>query len=138
MEQPVFRQKSMEQITSPEQLSDYLHVSTPSVWVALAAVIILLVCLFVWSSQSAVESFAAGTAVAKDGVLSVSFNDQEKACHIKAGMEVKVGALKTTILSVGADEDGDLLAVAQLPIPDGTYDARVGYDRIQIINLLFN
>ena len=49
-----------------------------------------------------------------------------------------MGALKTTILSVGTDEDGDLLAVAQLPIPDGTYDARVGYDRIQIINLLFN
>ncbi len=138
MEQPVFRQKSMEQISAPEQLNDYLHVTTPTVWVALAAVILLLTCLFIWSSQAAVESFAAGTAVAKNGVLTVSFDDQEKAVHIKDGMEVKVGALKTTILSVGTDEDGNRLAVAELPLPDGTYDARVGYDNMQIIDLLFN
>ena len=39
----IFRQKSLDQISSPEQLHDYLHVTNPTVWLALAAVILLLV-----------------------------------------------------------------------------------------------
>ena len=42
MSQPIFRQKSMEKISSPEQMNDYIRVSNPSVWMILAAVIVLL------------------------------------------------------------------------------------------------
>ena len=38
-EQPIFREKSLKRITSPEELSDYLRVTSPSVWLVLAAVI---------------------------------------------------------------------------------------------------
>ena len=43
MDHSVFRQKSMERITSPEQMNDYIRVSNPSVWMLLAAVIVLLI-----------------------------------------------------------------------------------------------
>ena len=138
MEQPLFREKSMERISSPEQLNDYLRVTSPAVWAVLAAVILLLVCLFAWSAVTAVESFAAGSAEARDGVLTITFDDPSKAEHVRAGMEVKVGALTTPILSVGEDEDGALFAVAELNLPDGKYQAKVGYDRMQIIDLLMN
>lgn len=138
MDNPVFREKSMERISSPEQLNDYLRVTSPAVWAALAAVILLLVCLFAWSAVTAVESFAAGTAEARDGVLTITFDDPSKAGHVKAGMEVKVGALTTDIVSVGEDEDGALFAVAELGLPDGSYQAKVGYDKMQIIGLLMN
>ena len=48
MGNPVFRQKSIEKISSPEQMNDYIRVSNPSVWIILAAVIVLLAGVFVW------------------------------------------------------------------------------------------
>ena len=48
MSKQLFRQKSMERITSPEQMDDYIRVSNPSVWMILAAVIVLLVGVCVW------------------------------------------------------------------------------------------
>ena len=42
MDQTIFRKKSLERISSPEALSDYLHVTSPSVWLILTAVILLL------------------------------------------------------------------------------------------------
>ena len=38
----LFRQKSLDRISSPEQLNDYIRVSTPSVWMVLIAIVILL------------------------------------------------------------------------------------------------
>ena len=48
MDNPVFRQKSMEKISSPEQMNDYIRVSNPRVWMILAAVIVLLAGVCVW------------------------------------------------------------------------------------------
>ena len=41
MEQQLFRKESMERVSSPEILRDYLHVTSPAIWVVLAAVILL-------------------------------------------------------------------------------------------------
>ena len=138
MEQPLFRKESVERVSSPEQLSDYLHVTSPAIWVVLAAVILLLASLFVWSSVTAVESYATGRAEVRGGVLTLTFDDAEKAGNVEVGMNVKVGDMVTPVLSVGTDGDGRLLAVADSNLPDGTYDARVGYRSTQIIDMLFN
>ena len=37
MASSIFREKSLKRISSPEQLNDYIKVSQPSVWIALAA-----------------------------------------------------------------------------------------------------
>ena len=42
MKSQLFREKSMERVSSPEQLNDYIRVANPSIWICLAAVIILL------------------------------------------------------------------------------------------------
>lgn len=138
MDQPVFRKASVERVSSPEQLSDYLHVTSPAIWVVLTAVILLLVSIFVWSSVTAVESYAAGRAEVRSGVLTMTFDDAEKAENVSVGMDVKVGNLTTPVLSIGQDENGKLLAVAEADLPDGIYDARVVFRSTQIINMLFN
>ena len=38
----IFREKSLNKIASPEQMNDYIRVSSPSVWMVLTAVIVLL------------------------------------------------------------------------------------------------
>ena len=35
----IFRKKSLERVSSPEHLNDYLHVTSPAVWVVLTSVI---------------------------------------------------------------------------------------------------
>ena len=45
----IFRKKSLERVTSPEQLNDYIKVTTPSVRINLAATLILIVGTLVWA-----------------------------------------------------------------------------------------
>lgn len=134
----LFRKESVERVSSPEQLSDYLRVTTPAVWVVLAAVILMISSLFVWSGLTSVESYAAGTAEVRGGVLTLRFDDAEKASNVDVGMDVRVGELVSSVLTVGLDENGELIAVAKADLPDGSYEARVGYKSTQIIELLFN
>ena len=44
----VFREKSLERISEPEQLHDYIRVTSPGVWLVLIAVIVLLAGVMVW------------------------------------------------------------------------------------------
>ena len=67
----IFRKKSMDRVSSPEQLNDYIRVTTPSVWLVLLAVIILLVGMLTWSIFGTVEATEAdGT---KQTVHPISF-----------------------------------------------------------------
>ena len=45
----IFRQKSIKRVTSPEELNDYIRVTSPSVWFVLAALVLLLVGMLAWS-----------------------------------------------------------------------------------------
>ena len=45
----IFREKSLERVTSPEQLNDYIKVTTPSVWMILIATLILIIGTLFWS-----------------------------------------------------------------------------------------
>ena len=44
----VYREKSLERISSPEQLNDYLKVTKPMVWVVLIAAVLLIVGFLIW------------------------------------------------------------------------------------------
>ncbi|MCR5626865.1 MAG: hypothetical protein K6F99_06070 [Lachnospiraceae bacterium] len=45
----IFREKSIERVSSPEKLNDYIRVSSPSVWLIMGAIIVLLLGLLIWS-----------------------------------------------------------------------------------------
>ena len=38
----VFRDKSIERISSPDQLNDYVKLSDPGIWFVLAAIVVIL------------------------------------------------------------------------------------------------
>ena len=44
----IFREKSLERISEPEQLHDYIRVTSPGIWLVLLAVVVLLAGVFVW------------------------------------------------------------------------------------------
>ena len=51
----LFHKKSMERIHSPEELSDYIRVATPSVWLVLLATTILLAGMLAWAVLGTVD-----------------------------------------------------------------------------------
>ena len=48
MNNGIFRQKNIDKVSSPEKLDDYIRVTTPSVWITLFAIVILLVGFIAW------------------------------------------------------------------------------------------
>ena len=138
MDQSLFRKKSVDRISSPEQLNDYLRVTSPAVWVILLAVVLLLAGLLIWSSTAVIESYAEGSAEVKNGIMTIRFTDQNFAKNIEEGMTVTVGEHTCTVATVGRDSSGLIMATAQTALSDGFYPARVSYKYTQVLSLLFN
>ena len=138
MPDSIFRKKSIERLSSPEELSDYLQVTKPSVWAVLISVIIIIAALFVWSFFVSIESYASGTASVRDGVITMTFDNDKIAEKVETGMSVSVGEANAEIISVGKNDSGKIIAVANANIPDGVYSAKVGYKITQIIDMFIN
>jgi hypothetical protein len=136
MEKQIFREKSVNKISSPEELNDYLRVTNPSVWVLLGAVILLLVGFLVWGSYTYIDSVARGSGRVENGVMTIRFQEEELALGVEAGMEVTVGDSAFAIRSVGRDKQG-LLAVADTDLADGSYEVEVRLRQTQVLRLLF-
>lgn len=51
----LFRKVAIEHVSSPEELNDYIKVTTPGVWTVLIAVIVLLAALFFWGAYGSIE-----------------------------------------------------------------------------------
>ena len=51
----LFREKSLERVSSPEELNNYIRVTTPSVWLILLATLILLLGMLAWCILGTVE-----------------------------------------------------------------------------------
>ncbi len=134
----LFRKASVDRLSSPEQLNDYLHVTTPAVWAVLAATIALLAGIFLWSFVAVIERYAPGSASVDDGVMTLTFSDPAVAENVETGMTVSIGDTKVQITSVGQDADGRKIATAAVNMPDGVYEAKVGYRQTQMIRMLFN
>ena len=134
----VYRKASMERISSPEQLNDYLRVTNPSVWIVLAAVVLLLAGTLIWACFTYIGSSVSGVAAVENGVMTVRFDDPALEKNVEAGMSVTVGDTSSPIVSVGRGADGALFAQAETALANGTYAATVQYKRTQVIRLLFN
>ena len=54
----VSRQKTRDRISSPDQLTDYLRVTNPGIWVLLASIVLFLAGVFVWFTIGTLEPLA--------------------------------------------------------------------------------
>ncbi len=99
MEKSVFRQSSLERISSPEQLNDYIKVSSPGVWLIIAAMLILVASLFVWGITGDIPTTYTVTGDANGGSILCYFSPEDAAA-LRAGMEVRVGEVSGTLDSI--------------------------------------
>ena len=55
MDKNIYREKSIKRVSSPEELNDFIKVARPSLWLAIAAILILLAGMAVWAAFGMVE-----------------------------------------------------------------------------------
>lgn len=134
-ESTLFRKKAMARISSPEDLTSYLRVTSPSVWIVLAAVIVLLAGLFAWSVVGTMETTVDATAVVHDHTAEIIAAGQS-ADTLRAGMTLRIASQEFVIASVDVDAYGRATARTEASLPDGTYDAKIVVEQTRPIEFL--
>lgn len=131
--QRVFRKKTLDRIASPEQLTDYLRVTNPGIWVVLVAVILLLIGLLAWSMVGTLETKAEVKIVVSDHTAQIIPLGSES---LSDGMPLRVSGLEVRIASAQTDEYGRSVGVSEVNLPDGTYDGIVVTEAVHPISFL--
>ena len=93
-ESTLFRKSSLERVSSPDQLNEYIKITNPSLVVILIAIFSILVAGIVWIFSGTVPK-----TVDLVGVVATNYENQEKVyCYVpigtskrlKEGMEVQI------------------------------------------------
>ncbi|MBR4711002.1 MAG: hypothetical protein IKP10_03150 [Clostridia bacterium] len=105
----LFREKSLEAIESPESLNDYLRVTSPKVWLVLAAVIAVLIGGIFWGILGRIDVRKQVAVVTADGKTTcyVPFEGFDSLRQIVAQKEVTVNG---TTYALNIPESGDVEA----------------------------
>lgn len=74
MENSIFREKSVQNISSPDELNDYIRVVSPPVWITLVAIILLLVGVTAWGVLGHLDTTIQAVAVSDEGTCKVYFD----------------------------------------------------------------
>ena len=154
MEKQLFRKKSMERVSSPEQMHDYLRVTSPRLWMILGAIVIMLSGFIVYASTATMENTMKVQLNVKkftyedleDKTVDTTFVDGRIPISQKGvlalGMPVRLGAAKGVISFLYEEEDDIRFFVDMekkvLMLPDGTYDGEVVVESTTPISFLWN
>ena len=157
MNKQIFRKKSVDRMSSPEQLNDYIKVTNPGVWMALAAIVILLVGVCVWGVFGTLETKLSVAAVSQDG-QTVLYVKEDNVASVQENMSVYIGDETYKVTSVSAQpvavtdtiseyarhtgelSIGEWVYVVQIDgnMPDGAYKAQIVTDSVSPLYFVFN
>lgn len=101
MNEQLFRKKSVDRVSSPEQLNEYIRVSNPGVWMVLAAIVILLVGVCVWGVFGHLDTTLPAVAISENGEMTLYVKEADIA-SVEEGMKVTVGDLECTVTAIAA------------------------------------
>lgn len=164
MNETIFRKKSLERIASPDQLDDYLKVSSPSVWLVLIALILTLIAAGVWCFLGRMPATMETTGIRSE-TGALIFVPADQGYLVQPGMQARFNLDNTESAIIGqVEEIGEPLPAIQaaeaagagwLPLSDewvcpvtvqltdavlqegAAYDAQIVLDEYRPIDLLF-
>lgn len=137
MDNQLFRKQSMDQITSPEQLQDYMRVTSPGIWMVLTAVIALLAGLLICSAIGKVETAYPVEAKVEDGSVSVLL-EKGTEYTVEPGMKLRIADEDVPVEGVRRMDSGETAVTAEVSLPDDIYDAQIVTESISPISFLLN
>lgn len=131
MNQQLFRKSSIERVSSPEQLNDYIRVTNPGVWLVLAAVIALLIGACAWGMFGHLDTTISAPVEVRGGEARLLLEDGQQ---IDPDAPVVIGGRK---FSLGPAVGGGAYSVS-VDLPDGNYQATVVTERVTPLSFVFN
>lgn len=109
MQSKLFNKSSVEKISSPEKMNDYIQVANPSTWMILAAALILLAAVLIWGIFGSVSTTFSVRGLAKDGKI-ICYVNPNHGLSLEKGMQVAVsGDMKGTVT-------GSITGVSETPL----------------------
>ena len=150
----LFRDKSLEQFTAPEQLNDYIRVIRPSLILVMVAIIILLAGIVLWGYLGSIDSHEDVTCAVNDGLIhtyisSSLSNEISSTSTIMVGdkeyrirtisSELRAGVLmdESELSYFHLDQNDYVIALSgDCDLPDGVYEGKVIMARIRPISLI--
>lgn len=157
MANSVFSEKSIEHVSSPEQLNDYIKATNPGIWIILAAVVMLLTGFIVWGTVGTLETKLNVAAVSDSGTVTCYVKEADFS-DIGTDNTVRIGGSEYTVanisdlpisvddrftdyaLHIGGLTTGEWVYSVTLngELPDGVYEAEMVTDSVSPISFLFN
>ncbi|MGN1095288.1 MAG: hypothetical protein ACI4QR_02750 [Eubacteriales bacterium] len=149
MKDNLFRKKSVDRMSSPEQLNDYIKVTNPGVWMVLAAIAVLLIGVCIWGVFGHIETKLDVAAVSENGDV-ICYVREDDIKLIKENMNVHIGDGNYTVSSIstgpvsvtenmndyavhiGGLKIGEWVYIVSLDceLPDGVYKAQIVVDSV--------
>ena len=157
MNDKIFRKKSIDRMSSPEQLNDYIKVTNPGVWMVLAAIVILLIGVCGWGVFGTLETKLSVAAVSQDG-QTLLYVKEDNMASVQENMSVYIGDEIYKVTSVSAQpvavteeiseyarhtgelSIGEWVYIVQIDgnMPDGAYKAQIVTDSVSPLYFVFN
>jgi hypothetical protein len=156
MENNLFRKQSLDRISTPDELHNYIRVTSPRLWMLLAVIVVLLFGFIIYSASTTIENtmnikvtlhnYEADEAHEKEtgeeystwvtGELPLS-----AIPIVSVGMEIRIGEERGWITYISADDQKIHLIIDMeddyIPLRDGEYDAVLVLESTPAINYLF-
>lgn len=132
---PRFRPEAMKKLTTPDDLTDYIKVSTPSTFIIAIGVFIFLVGVSIWLFFGVINTKIQTTVVAKEGIVQVIVNDKDVK-RVEEQMKVKVKDKYLAVKNVSAfdDEINGYRLYLEGDIEDGVYPAEIILESVRPID----
>ncbi len=135
MKDTIFRKKSLEHISSPEEIDDYMKVTSPSLWLVMTAIVLLLVAAIVWSITGRIETILDRAAQAENGQVVVEITE-EQIGQLTVGSEVRAEDKTGEVTEIREQEDGYLVTALIPELEDGLVNVTLVTERIAPITFL--
>lgn len=156
MSQQIFRKKSMDRISSPESLNDYIKVAGPGTWLMLGAIILLLIGACCWGVLGRLQTTVQTVAVSEEG-RTVCYVAEDDISSVTENMKIAIDGIEYEITGISdmpvqlREEDAYLLHVLALEdkvwvyectigeaIPDGIYQGVITTDSVSPLSFITN
>lgn len=137
MNESIFRKKSLDRISSPEEIDDYMKVTSPSMWLVMVAIVLLLGAAIIWSITGRIETTLDTVAQSENGQIMVEI-PAEQMNQLTVGSEIRAESRTGEVTEITEQEDGYLVTAFIPELEDGSVDVTLVTERIAPIAFLMD
>lgn len=139
MGEEIFRQKSIEKTKSPENLSDYVRVANPGVWLLILSIVVLLVGVCIWGIFGHIDR-TADVEVRIENGEATCYLDESLLPNAEIGMKIKIADSEGQITGIGEKNEYGYTCTVQTDnmIKDGLYVGKLVLQSYNPISFILN